>query len=191
MAGSEWGLNAWFADGEEGHSKTGKRTLKNAGYIVQLRNELSERITGKGTGQAKNKGLEEHLENQRLCEDGALEFIKQSIKKNDQAKLYFDYYSKAQRDQTGNWDNVSDEWYKLDAKLDAITKRHISVYVEGHNKAQKFITHFTDKATNQDETYGDTRDREWMSKMIEYCDKMIELINNADPSFKDNKLRNK
>lgn len=191
MAGSEWGLNAWFADGEEGHSKTGKRTLKNAGYIVQLRNELSERITGKGTGQAKNKGLEEHLENQRHFEDRALELIKQSIKKNDQAKLYFDYYSKAQKDQMGNWDAVSDEWYKLDAKVDAIIKRDINAFVDSHNKAQKFIAHYTAKADNQDDAYGDTRDREWMSKMIEYCDKMIELINNVDPSFKDNKLRNK
>lgn len=191
MAGSEWGFNAWFAEGEEGHSKSGKQTLKNAGYIVSLRNELSERITGKGTGQAKNKGLEEHLENQRHYEERALDLIKASIKKSEQAKLYFDYYSKAQKDQMGNWDDHADEWYKLDAKVDATLKRDINAFVQGHNTASKFIKQYEDRAENQDETYGDTRDREWMSQMIEYCDKMIQLINKADPSFKDNKLRNK
>jgi len=190
MAGSEWGLSAWFDEGKEGVSQKGKKVIQGAGHIVKLRNELSERLAGKGTSQVKNKGLETHLDASEYYEKKAIDALKEHFKKDKDAQLYFDYFSKPQRDGKGDWSTKSDTWHLLDSKLNEHFRYDIQAYVDGYNKAQKFIVQYNQRAAESDDQT-DTRDTDWIPEMIEYCDKMIELINKADPSFKNNALRNR
>lgn len=189
----DWGLNAWFADGEEKKNpKRGDTTLKNAGYIVQLREELTRRLQNIGVSGKKVKGIETHLDDQSHYEKKAIEAAKAAKFSEKEAELYTGFFSKPQRDRNYvEWEKVKKQWEELDKKIFASTRRDIQSYIDSYNKATKFIIQAENKALEEEEESKEVRDMSWLSEMIGKCDEMIAIINKADPSFKKNKLRNR
>ena len=86
---------------------------------------------------------------------------------------------------------MKDKWNELDKKIDVSVKRDISSFIDSYNKATKFVEMAEKKALEEEEGSKEVRDMSWVSDMIVKCDEMIAIINNADPSFKENKLRNR
>lgn len=198
MSQEGWGLNSWFAEGKQKTLKSGRVSLEGAGYIHQLKWELQQRLSGKGTSAVKAKGMDAHLDAQALYEKKALDVVvKRGISQKD-AKMYIDFYSKPQRERNyEEWEKVSEKWHNLNTGKDANgkeliddeTKMLVSAFIDGYNKATKFVEMAMDKADTK-QTTKDARSLEWVSDMIVKCDEMIALIDKADPSFKNNKLRN-
>lgn len=189
----DWGLNAWFADGEQKKNpKRGDTTLKNAGYIVQLREELSKRLTNTGGSGKKVKGMETHLDDQSHYWDKAVGAVKAAKFSEKDAELYIGFFSKPQRDRNHQeWEKEKKQWEELDKKIYTATRRDIQSYIDSYNKATKFIIQAENKVLEEQEEGKEVRDMSWLSEMIGKCDEMIAIINKADPSFKTNKLRNR
>jgi len=198
MAQEGWGLNSWFAEGREKVLQSGRVSLVEAGYIHQLKWELQQRLSGKGTSAVKVKGLEAHLEAQFVMEEKALKVLQDEGISRENAEMYFKYFSQPQRarDEKG-WQKVEKKWNALNTRqeqrgeewVDDTTRMIVSALVDSYNKATKFIVQAHAKLETQQPSK-DTRSLDWVSDMITKCDEMIALIETADPSFKKNKLRN-
>lgn len=193
-----WGLNSWFAEGREKILQSGRVSLVEAGYIHQLKWELQQRLSGKGTSAVKAKGMDAHLDAQALYEKKALDIVVEKGIPQKDAKMYISFYSKPQRERNAEeWEKVSEKWHALNTGknangkelIDDDTKMIVSVFIDGYNKATKFVEMAMEKAETKQPSK-DARSLDWVSDMIVKCDEMIALIDKADPSFKNNKLRN-
>jgi hypothetical protein len=188
-----WGLNAWFAEGEDKKNpKRGDTTKKGAGHIVQLKTLLTDRLASNGVSGKKVKGMETHLDDQDHYEKKAKKAAMDGKLSEKDAELYTGFFSKPQRERNyDEWEKVKKRWEELDATIYPSTRRDIQAYIDGYNKATKFIIQAEEKALEEGESGKEGRDLSWVSEMISKCDEMIAIINKADPSFRESKLRNR